>query len=231
VTPRGPLVLLAGIGLALAGIIVVEALPAPDPAVTAASGPVAAANLPVQTPHATGPVPDRDDMVEILLARPPFALTRRPDRLAAAADAGGRQEAPAPRLAGIMVTGGERRAIFQPTEGDHQLVIAEGGDVSGWTVDKIAGGTVTVSGPQGTRVLEPSFDPNAKPAEPALPPKIGTVPVPGAPSQPVQHPPVGVPFDPRRPAPLPPVQPNRLNNPIQPRQPPSVRPNSDTSGD
>jgi hypothetical protein len=104
----------------------------------------------------TAATPDRSDQwAGELTSRPPFNPSRRGD----AARAGGLgAAAELPRLAGLVVSDGIKRAIFQPV-GQHPPIIAdEGGTVEGWTIEAITADSVTLSGPGGTRTLHPKFD-------------------------------------------------------------------------
>lgn len=106
--------------------------------------------------------PAEPGRAEALLARPPFARDRRPDHAApgAAAAAGGPGM---PRLTGIVLSGGDRRAIFTPAGEARSVVVREGGAVGPFQVGTIAAGTVVLTGPGGTHVLAPvSNDPPAK---------------------------------------------------------------------
>ena len=130
-----------------------------------------AAGLPaVPARHSAAPGPDQvARWAATILARPLFSPGRRPPTAAAAPSAAAPQ---LPRVAGIMVTPAGRRAIFAE-KGTKPLVLGEGGEVSGFTVQSIQAGQVTVRGPEGVRVLSPTFDPDAPaPASPAaaLPP-------------------------------------------------------------
>ncbi len=121
-----------------------------------------------------------------------FSPSRRPPQgnTAKAAEDGGLADL---RLAGIVIEAGRRFAIFAP-EGAKALTVTEGETVSGWRVESISPREVALSGPDGTKTLQPKFDPNlAPPPEPAAappqvvvaPPNIraapGIVPQPGAP--------------------------------------------------
>jgi len=66
-----------------------------------------------------------------------------------------------PRLSGVLLSGGNRSVIFAAPDGGRPTVVAEGGQVAGYTVQSIEPGRVTLAGPDGTRVLRPSFDPRA----------------------------------------------------------------------
>ncbi len=117
---------------------------------------------------AAPPVPeeDRQALVDGILARPLFATNRRP----ADAPAAGPAPTPAslPRLAGVLVHGSSRSAIFAATGSGRPAVVQEGGRVGGYTVQSIEAGQVTLAGPGGNQVLRPAFD--AKPPAAAGPP-------------------------------------------------------------
>jgi hypothetical protein len=131
--------------------------------------------------------------IAAILARPLFSPSRRPPQSNSdnAADDAGLADS---RLAGIIIESGRRFAIFAP-QGAKPLMVTEGETLSGWRVDSISPQEVSLSGPDGTKTLQPKFDPNlAPPVEdqtpPApvfgVPPNIRTapgvvVPQPGAP--------------------------------------------------
>jgi hypothetical protein len=131
-----------------------------------------------QLPTATAAPP-----VAAILARPLFSPTRRPapPSVGSATDDGGLAQS---RLAGIVIERGHRFAIFAP-QGAKLLTVAEGETVSGWRVESISSREVSLSGPDGTKTLQPKFDPNlappAEPAAPAPPPPVPAGPVFGAP--------------------------------------------------
>ena len=86
------------------------------------------------------------------LARPLFTLDRRPP---------GPDAVPVqplsnpPRLAGTLVSREGRWAIF--AAGDKPVVVGEGRRLDIWTVQAIDVGSVTLVGPDGSRVLRTSF--------------------------------------------------------------------------
>ena len=79
------------------------------------------------------------------------------------------------RLAGIVTEPGHRFAIFAPT-GAKPMIVTEGDTVSGWRVDSITPREVSLSGPGGTKTLQPKIDPNLAP--PAPPPMAAATPPP-----------------------------------------------------
>jgi hypothetical protein len=83
-----------------------------------------------------------------ILARPLFSANRRP------AEGGMRG---LPRLTGTVLAGPERLAIF--AGGDHPIVARVGGHVGAYEVSAITELGVTVSGPDGTTLIKPAFDP------------------------------------------------------------------------
>jgi hypothetical protein len=107
--------------------------------------------------------------IAAILARPLFSPSRRPPQNSTgnAADDAGLADS---RLAGIVIEPGRRFAIFAP-QGAKPLMVTEGETVSGWRVDSISPQEVSLSGPEGTKTLQPKFDPNlAPPAEEQTPP-------------------------------------------------------------
>lgn len=166
-----PILLFAGC-VAFAGIVAAE-LTAPQAPQTSAAG--AAPSRPQPLPPAARTEARTPDavMVETILARPLFAATRRPP-----ARGGG----PAPdsslsdtRLAGIVTEPGRRFAVFAPS-GGKPMTVGEGDMVGAWRVDSITPVAVKLSGPDGTKTLEPKIDPNLAP--PAPPPGAAPRPVP-----------------------------------------------------
>jgi hypothetical protein len=92
------------------------------------------------------------------LARPLFVPDRRPSPQASAiADTVGGW----PRLSGIMVTSGDRRAIFAGPSGGKPDVVAEGTKLGRYLVQSISVGEVVLIGPDGRHSLRPTFDGNA----------------------------------------------------------------------
>ena len=119
------------------------------------------------------PEEDRQAFVDAILARPLFAASRRPADAPAAGPAP--VAASLPRLAGVLVHGDSRSAIFAATGSGRPAVVGEGGRVGGYTVQSIEAGQVTLAGPGGKEVLRPVFDARA-PGAPS-PPGVG---LPGA---------------------------------------------------
>jgi general secretion pathway protein N len=108
-----------------------------------------------------------DDLVATTLARPLFSSSRRPPQSAPAGGAGD-SDLTDRRLTGIVTAPGRRLAIFA-ISGDKPLTVAEGDEVSGWRVESITPREVSLTGPTGTKTLQPKLDPNLA-APPAPPP-------------------------------------------------------------
>lgn len=154
--PRG-LVGLLGLGALLAVAITLELTGGvADDGGMIASTPRPAPALPSRAAALPVPEEDRQALVDGILARPLFATTRRP----ADAPAAGPAPTPAslPRLAGVLVHGGSRSAIFAATGSGKPAVVQVGGRVGGYVVQSIEAGQVTLAGPGGSQVLRPAFD-------------------------------------------------------------------------
>jgi hypothetical protein len=186
--------LLAACGL-FGGIVFAEiaATPPSQTAVADTAPPRGGATLPVFRSEIG---PQHQAMVTTILARPLFSATRRPP---ARDDVAGDTSFGDTRLTGIVTQPGHRFAIFAPT-GARPLIVSEGDSVSGWRVESITPREVSLSGPAGTKTLQPRIDPNLVP--PAAPPMASAIPT--AVRQPVR------PGIPPPPVPRPPLRPNRL---------------------
>ena len=129
-----------------------------------------------------------DELLAVVLARPLFSSTRRPPQNAAndgpSADLGDT------RLTGIVTEPGRRIAIFA-VNGARPLRLTEGEAVSGWRIESITPREVSLTGPGGTKTLEPKVDSSLSPGPsppavnpaarlPTPPPATGT-PRPGVP--------------------------------------------------
>jgi general secretion pathway protein N len=99
-----------------------------------------------------------DELLAIALARPLFSSTRRPPQGAANDGASGSDLADT-RLTGIVTEPGHHVAIFA-VNGAKPLTLTEGEDVNGWRIENITPREVSLSGPGGTKTLEPKVDPN-----------------------------------------------------------------------
>ena len=154
--------LLAGC-VTLAGVLAAEltGTPAAETEAGAAAGTLRVTAQPSAALPEPGPRPEA--MVAEILARPLFSSTRRPPPHSdgPAADSGLSDT----RLTGIVTAPGHRLAIFVPT-GAKALIVSEGDTVSGWRVENITPREVSLSGPEGTKTLEPKIDPNLLPPPP-----------------------------------------------------------------
>lgn len=142
-----------------------------------------------------------------ILARPLFAVSRKPDSGPAAPGpvVADEQANDLPRLSGIFMDSGKKHAVFQPTGDAPPLVVGEGEKVSGWQIDRIELTAVTLSGPKGQTTVEPKFDENAVPPPPQMP---------IAPPKPARQPP---PPAQQPPGTQPVVRPNAPQIPVQQR--------------
>jgi len=123
-----------------------------------------------------------DELLATALARPLFSSTRRPPPSAANDGAGDSSLADA-RLTGIITEPGHHVAIFA-VNGAKPLTLTEGEAVSGWRIDSITPREVALSGPGGTKTLEPKLDPSLSPS-PAVTPVVNpAVRLPSAAAQP-----------------------------------------------
>jgi hypothetical protein len=138
-----------------------------------------------------------EELLALALARPLFSSTRRPPQ-SAATDSVTNSDLADMRLTGIVTEPDHHVAIFA-VNGAKPLRVSEGEAVSGWRIDSITPHEVSLSGPGGTKTLEPKLDPNlVQPAAPTPPPNPAA-------RQPAQPAPVA-------------------NVPPRPGVPPSVRP-------
>ena len=156
------LLLLVGGCLLFGAILIMELAPAgAEDAVVAQA---ARSNSASPTTRRQNPRPD--ELVATALARPLFSSTRRPpqDAPSGAADS----DLSDARLTGIVTTPGRRIAIFA-VSGDKPLKVAEGDAVSGWRIESITPREVSLSGPSGTKSLQPKLDPSLAPP-PGQPP-------------------------------------------------------------
>ena len=149
-----------------------------------------------------------DELLAVALARPLFSNTRRPPPATATDNTN--SDLADMRLTGIVTEPDHHLAIFA-VNGAKPLRVTEGEAVSGWRIESITPREVSLSGPGGTKTLEPKLDPNlvqqAPPAPPANP----------AARQPAQPQPPQLINVPQRPA-IPP----RL--PVRPPPRPQLRP-------
>lgn len=103
-----------------------------------------------------------DSWQQTILARPLFSPTRRPTDRPDTGDA-------TPRLTGIVVGSGRRRAIFM-IPGQDRGRIADVGDLIGpWRIVAIENGTIRVRDETGEHVMHPDRDRRSAPPTPASP--------------------------------------------------------------
>ncbi len=180
----------AGLGLvaaALAGAIALELRGIEGDEVTSGAAAAAVARWRPAPPVPTPPSPDRSrEWAATALARPLFAADRRPmPEPRAAVAAGGTGGRDLPRLTGVLVSPSGRAAIFAPTgDGAKPLVLRTGDTLGEFEVKAIVAGEVTLTGPEGDRVVRPSFDPRGgSGGAPSRPTPVVAV-TPGAPPGP-----------------------------------------------
>jgi hypothetical protein len=150
--------LLAGCAL-FAAITIAEIGTRRDPAASALVMPPRPAPLPL--PRSRQPRHRYDALLATILARPLFSSTRRPPP-PGGHDQAADSELADTRLTGIVIAPGHRIAIFAPA-GTKAVTVNEGELVSGWRVERITARQVSLSGPEGTRTMQPKFDPNLAP--------------------------------------------------------------------
>jgi general secretion pathway protein N len=168
--------------------------------------------------------PRIDELLAATLARPLFSSTRRPPQ-SASTEAATDSDLADTRLAGIVTEPGRRTAIFA-VNGDKPLRVAEGEAVSGWRIENITPREVSLSGPSGTKTLQPKMDPNLAPP-PGQPPTGnagGRIPTPPAAGAGPRPPAAGAgPRPPSPPAVAGVGQPNRAGTPGEPSRPARLR--------
>ena len=196
------LLLLVGGCLLFGAILIMELAPAgAEDAVVAEA---ARSDAPSQITRQQNPRPE--ELLATVLARPLFSSTRRPpqDAPSGAADS----DLSDARLTGIVTTPGRRIAIFA-VSGDKPLKVAEGDAVSGWRIENITPREVSLSGPSGTKTLQPKLDPSlaSPPGQPPIGQPGGRPPTPPAAGRP------RVPVPGAAPAVAPPSQGLPVNNP------------------
>jgi hypothetical protein len=136
-------------------LLAVEWLPSSDPVVP----------LPRSPAHGHGANTDAEsvardtaDWATAITSRPLFTIGRRPPKLTQH-----NQTVTAtglPRLSGIMIMPGARRAIFMPETGK-PMTLGEGGSLDDYTIRRITPDQVFLTGPKGDMVLHPAYDARA----------------------------------------------------------------------
>src|SRR6516162_7145752 len=113
-----------------------------------------------------------DELLAEALARPLFSSTRRPPQ--AAANDSTDSDLADMRLTGIVTEPEHHLAIFAVKGATKSLRLTEGEAVSGWRIESITPHEVSLSGPGGTKTLQPKLDPNlVQPPGPTPPPNPG----------------------------------------------------------
>ena len=145
-----PLAILAGVAFLEFGCVLHAVMPLagaePEPSATIASP------IPRPDPLAPKLPPVRLDAI---LVRPLFIPGRtpaHPERVQSP------PPATPPRLAGLIITGGDRRAIFAAPDGERPVVVGMGDRLGPFTVTAIDASTVELAGPDGVRTLRPGSD-------------------------------------------------------------------------
>ena len=141
-----------GLAAALLLVLVAEWMPASDTPVVAPAQPL---HLNGHTAEPDSAAKDTQAWAHAITQRPLFSIGRRPPKVVAGHSpvaSGG-----LPRLAGIMITQGGRRAIFMP-EGGTPLTLAEGAALDDWTIRRILADQVILNGAKGDMVLRPTYD-------------------------------------------------------------------------
>lgn len=163
---RSVSILLLAAFVALCGVIALETFSWRQAAplyASPAGATIAGDNAPNDTAGAPG---QQTAWLRQILARPLFDPNRH------AADVGTRG---LPRLAGIVLAGPQRVAIFAAAAGDRPIIVAAGGHVGAYQVLAVTDAGVTIAGPEGTTLIKPVFEAgraSTAAAETPLPAKI-----------------------------------------------------------
>ena len=213
------LLLLLAIAVGLAGVLFLELDPGGTPSeATLARRPTTDQGQPAVQGNQRHPDPQQTAKdVATIVARPLFSPTRRP-RQTAKSEGATDPELSDVRLTGIVIEPDRRLAIFA-VAGAKPRTLSLGEALNGWKLDSISPEEVSLSGPGGTRTLQPKIDTKlvrqARPA--AAPSQPATGAPPGAPPTQTQAgaPPNRAPVAPQ--AAVPPV-PTRAGVPGQPVQ-------------
>ncbi len=136
-----PPCLMIGLGLVLAA----EWLASPNE-----GGPFSRAILPIGKAATTVSERLADRWADRVLSRPLFSADRRPETLHTD------HTTVVTRLAGIIISGGSRSAIFA-ADGQKPEVVSEGGEIAGYRLQHISYDSVELVGSTGTLTLHPHF--------------------------------------------------------------------------
>jgi general secretion pathway protein N len=156
---------LASVAVALAGVIGVELHQAAVQPSAAVIAPARGQAKPAVVPGAADAAALVGQRVATILARPLFSPDRRP------IGASGEAEPGLARLTGIMLTAGGKAAIFAGPSDGQPVVVSEGGHLGRYELAAIDADGVTVIGPDGQRVLHPTFDPKPPAVTPVAQPQ------------------------------------------------------------
>jgi hypothetical protein len=201
-------------GCAVFGSVILVELTSQD-AGGSATVPAATRAEPAIPPRVQGP--RVDDLLATILSRPLFSPTRQPAGRASPDQPAGLDLA-AVRLTGIVVEPERHLAIFA-VPGAKPMVRSEGEMMQDWRLDSITPREVVLSGPAGTRTLQPKTDTTlARPV--VTPPRLAPAPPPAPPAGPGIAPPHPPGAAPPRPAAAPAVR--RPGNPMTPVHPPGA---------
>jgi hypothetical protein len=146
----------------LSMVLALEAMPSRTwrlPAADAAVGSPLRVSLGQETASAEAQAKARADSVEMILARPVFSPSRRPEAKpseAAVAEAPAPPAVPLPRLTGVVTSPSERLALFA-SSGGKVMELVEGESIGNYVVRSISPSEVILSGPDGERMLRPSL--------------------------------------------------------------------------
>ena len=150
--------------LVFGAVVLLELQPAASD--TAASNEVSRQPDTTSTAHRQ-PSTRLDELLAVARARPLFSSTRRPPQTAATDNTS--SDLADMRLTGIVTEPDHHVAIFA-VNGAKPLKVSEGEAVSGWRIESITPHEVSLSGPGGTKTLEPKLDPNLVQQPPPQPP-------------------------------------------------------------
>ena len=101
--------------------------------------------------HVLLPPQDVPVFVETILGRPLFRVGRRPP------SPDGVPTELLPRLSAILVSPNSKRLIFSSAAGGKPIVVAEGDHIGLYVVGSIVAGQAVIWGPEGSRIIWPSF--------------------------------------------------------------------------
>ena len=175
---RLAMLVLACLAVALGGIITIESRP---DIVRAGLTPAAdIMRLGPVAPHA-GDTRQVQTWVDLILARPLFAPSRRPPASAAGS---GNSNPGFPRLTGIIIMPHQREAIFAVPGKTKPIVVTAGSRLNGALIKSIDASSVVVVDAAGARRLRPSFAPAASAAAAAAVPTPVLINLPPVPSGP-----------------------------------------------